>query len=116
MDAIGSRLREERLRLGFTLREFSALGGISANALQIYKKGKRAARGDFFAAIGRCGADITYICVGTHVPLSKEGLTNTESEVVKQYRNLDTCSRQAIDQILLSLSAVRLTDASPEVG
>lgn len=108
MDSLGMRLKEERLRLRFTQDQFSALGGVAANAQHQYERGKRVPRADYLTAIGRGGADLMYICLGIRSPLPRDALTIREAEIISYYRGLGKHDQQAIEQILQSLPPLRL--------
>lgn len=107
MDDFGARLKAERLRLGFKQSQFSALGGVAANAQHMYETGKRVPKADYMTAISRGGADLMYICLGTRSSLSEEALTAREAEAISYYRMLKRHDQQAVEQILQSLAGLR---------
>lgn len=57
MSGIGSRLRQERERLGLSQRVFGEIGGVEANAQGNYERGGRAPRADYLSLVAqtRCG-------------------------------------------------------------
>ena len=61
---IGTRLREERERLGMTQEGFGQAGGVLKRALIRYEKGDRMPDATFLAAIAAAGADVLYIRTG----------------------------------------------------
>ncbi len=61
---IGTRLREERERLGMTQEGFGQAGGVLKRALIRYEKGERMPDATFLAAIAAAGADVLYILTG----------------------------------------------------
>ena len=61
---IGTRLREERERLGLTQEGFGQAGGVLKRALIRYEKGERMPDATFLAAIAAAGADVLYILTG----------------------------------------------------
>ena len=61
---IGTRLREERERLGMTQEGFGQAGGVLKRALIRYEKGERMPDAAFLAAIAAAGADVLYILTG----------------------------------------------------
>ena len=61
---IGTRLREERDRLGMTQEGFGQAGGVLKRALIRYEKGERMPDATFLAAIAAAGADVLYILTG----------------------------------------------------
>lgn len=58
---IGSRLRQERKRLGLSQKEMGELGGVAANAQGKYESGERAPRADYLAALARAGVDVLFV-------------------------------------------------------
>jgi transcriptional regulator with XRE-family HTH domain len=107
VDDFGARLKAERLRLGYTQNQFSALGGVAVNAQHMYETGKRMPKASYLTAISRGGADLMYICSGTRSSIAEEALTAREAEAVSYYRVLERHEQQAVLQILQSLAALR---------
>lgn len=65
---IGTRLREERERLGHTQDAFAAIAAIGKRALIHYEKGERSPDAVFLATISKAGADVLYILTGSRHP------------------------------------------------
>ncbi|MBK5343134.1 helix-turn-helix transcriptional regulator [Pseudomonas sp. TH49] len=61
---IGSRLREERVKLKMTQQHFGAVGGVNIDAQFKYERGIRIPKADYLANINPLGADIYYIVTG----------------------------------------------------
>jgi transcriptional regulator with XRE-family HTH domain len=61
MSEIGTRLREERKRLGLSQREMGQLGGVAANAQGKYESGERVPKADYLAALASIGVDVLYV-------------------------------------------------------
>ena len=51
MSGIGSRLRQERERLGLSQKVFGEIGGVEANAQGKYESGGRVPKADYLQAI-----------------------------------------------------------------
>ncbi|MDB6052309.1 MAG: DNA-binding protein [Pseudomonas sp.] len=64
MSEMGTRLRQERKRLGFSQRETGFLGGVAANAQGKYESGERVPKADYLAALASEGADVLYVLTG----------------------------------------------------
>lgn len=64
MVSMGTRLREERDRLGMNQDAFAALGSLTKRALSRYEKDERSPDAAFLAAIAAAGADVLYILTG----------------------------------------------------
>lgn len=62
--SIGSRLREERLRLGFSQTALASLAGKTKHALINWEKGLRSPTAEALAAFAKAGADPLYIVTG----------------------------------------------------
>jgi transcriptional regulator with XRE-family HTH domain len=67
MKEIGSRLRQERKRLGLSQREMGLLGGVAANAQGKYESGERAPKADYLAALARAGVDVLFVLTNRRV-------------------------------------------------
>ena len=68
----GSRLKEERLRLGLTQEQFGALGGVKKQAQLKYEKGERKPDAAYFEGIAAAGANVDYILTGTPAALREK--------------------------------------------
>ena len=64
MDGIGRRLREERVRLGYTQAAFAALGGVLVNAQGKYERGLRSPSALYLARLAEIDVDVIYILTG----------------------------------------------------
>ena len=69
-EGVGSRLREERNRLGLTQGQFAGLAGIQKLAQSQYESGVREPRVSYLAAIGAAGANLYYILFGKGTPVA----------------------------------------------
>lgn len=63
-NTIGSRLREERVKLKMTQQHFGAVGGVNIDAQYKYERGERIPKADYLAKVNSLGADIYYIATG----------------------------------------------------
>jgi len=61
---IGSRLREERLRLGLTQTAFGKISGVTQKTQWLYETGERKPDTDYLAAVAAAGVDILYVITG----------------------------------------------------
>jgi len=62
--SIGSRIKEERKRLGMDQIAFGNLGGVQAVAQSNYENDKRNPDAAYLAAVAAAGADVLYIVTG----------------------------------------------------
>lgn len=104
MDGMGSRIREERERLGLTQRVLGDIGGVAPNAQGKYESGERTPKADYLAALAARGVDALYVLSGVPTQMSVAGLSATEARVLNGFRHLSSADQQAIEQLLRSLS------------
>jgi len=84
---IGSRLKDERERLGLSQSAFAALGGVSRRAEIDWETGKTPPNGEFLAIVAAHGVDVLYVLTGTRsVPLEST-LTKEEEALLDNYRH-----------------------------
>lgn len=67
-ELIGSRLREERRRLGLTQVELAKLGGVRRVSLYLYEKGDRLVPLDFMLRVRQVGVSLSYVLWGDRLP------------------------------------------------
>lgn len=107
MSDIGTRLRQERKRLGLSQREMGQLGGVAANAQGKYESGERVPKADYLAAVANSGVDVLYILTDKHAfdqPLDMlvGSITRTSGEPADMFVEVQQAVRQlvtAIEQI-----------------
>lgn len=105
MIQLGIRLEGERLRLDLLIKDLAQLGGVKANAQQMYESGLRFPRADYLAAIAEVGIDIHYVVSGTRNPGKQAYLNEEESEIIGSYRSMRRIDQQALRRIASTLSA-----------
>lgn len=104
-DGIGLRLKQERLRLGLSQREFGEIGGVEANSQGKYESGKRLPKSDYLAAVAVLGVDILFVLTGQ--PASAiTSLSNAESVVLGNYRSLAEEDQASIARVILTISGL----------
>lgn len=80
---IGSRLKEERERLGMNQSQFAGLGEASKRAQITYENGESTPNATYLAAIAKVGADTQYILTGIR---SAQALSVDEQELLTLFR------------------------------
>lgn len=70
-EGIGSRLREERQRLGMNQTAFADAAGMHRNTQVRYERGQRVPDTAFLTAIEQIGVDTAYLLTGTRCPTAK---------------------------------------------
>ena len=75
MSGIGSRLRQERERLGLSQKAFGMIGGVEANAQGKYENGDRAPKADYLSRVAERGVDVLYVLTGSPTPTLMDNLS-----------------------------------------
>lgn len=110
---IGSRLREERLRLGPNQTDFGASLDVGKNTQYAYEKGERAPDLLYLLRARRLGVDIWYVMTGDRMPLDETGLAPEELEVVTYFRGMSDYSKETVRR---TASALAAADGSRDSG
>lgn len=107
MNEIGSRLREERVRLGMTQDSFGIAGGVLANAQGKYERGQRSPSAVYLARLAGLGVDILYVVTGKRiVPLLTEARI-TELEFQGKLSTLPARERKTVLDLMDCLTKKR---------
>lgn len=104
MSGIGSRLRQERERLGLSQKAFGEIGGVEANAQGKYESGGRVPKADYLSRVAEKGVDILYVLTGTATPIQLEHLTQLEEKVLVDYRAMFKEDQDAIRRLTSTLA------------
>lgn len=64
MSSIGTRLRQERERLGLTQTEMGDLAGVTKNTQRLYETDQRSPKADYLALLDVEGVDVGYVLTG----------------------------------------------------
>ena len=100
-EIIGSRLREERERLGLTQTEFANMGEASKRSQTDWEQGKLVPNGEFLANIAERGADIGYILTGER---NGNKLSPEENQYLTALRQLDERGKDCMLGMLAAMS------------
>lgn len=99
--SFGSRLAQERKRLGMRQAEFAALAGTDAARQSLYENGRRELRADYLARLAEAGVDILYVITGRR---SEAGwLGEGASSLLGDYLMLPPQMRQVVEDLARSL-------------
>jgi transcriptional regulator with XRE-family HTH domain len=95
----GTRLAEERKRLGLKQAEFAALVGTDVPKQSLYENDRRELRADYLARLADARVDVVYVLTGQRM----EGawLSDGASELLNAY----LCLPEDLQQALLALSS-----------
>ncbi|WP_295441527.1 helix-turn-helix transcriptional regulator [uncultured Thiodictyon sp.] len=82
MNTRGSRLREERLRLGMNQDELAAAGGVKRRAQVNYEQDERSPDAEYLAGVAAAGVDVQYVVVGirTGAPRARPSILRAAEE------------------------------------
>lgn len=93
--SVGSRIKEERERLGFSQEVFAERGGVSRRSQIMYEQDKTEASATYFTLIAELGADVNYILTGKNKGLMLKAnfavndslsLSREEIEMLEMFR------------------------------
>jgi len=100
--SFGTRLAEERKRLGLKQAEFAALVGTDVPKQSLYENDRRELRADYLARLADAQCDIVYILTGRRS--EGEWLEEGSSELLSDYLSLPAEMRHALEHLAHSLS------------
>ena len=100
--SFGTRLAEERKRLGLKQAEFAALVGTDVPKQSLYENDRRELRADYLARLADAQVDVVYILTGRRS--EGEWLEEGSSELLTDYLSLPDEMRHALEHLAHSLS------------
>ena len=111
MSGIGSRLRQERERLGLSQKAFGVIGGVEANAQGKYENGDRAPKADYLSRVAERGVDVLYVLTASPTPTLVDNLSQVEEKVLVSYRVLQKEDQDAIRRLTTTLADLSIMHA-----
>jgi transcriptional regulator with XRE-family HTH domain len=93
MTNIGERLKEERLRAGFTQVSLAQAVGVAQSTQTAYETNRRTPDAKYLAALAEAGLDIGYVVSGK---VADACMDPEERQVVALFRKLDLRGRRFI--------------------
>jgi transcriptional regulator with XRE-family HTH domain len=109
--SFGSRLAEERKRLGLKQAEFAALVGTDVPKQSLYENDRRELRADYLARLAKANCDVVYILTGRRS--EGEWLGRDSSELLSDYLSLPPEMRHALENLAHSLSDQFTSELGP---
>ena len=100
--SFGTRLADERKRLGLKQAEFAALVGTDVPKQSLYENDRRELRADYLARLADAQCDVVYILTGRRS--EGEWLAEGSSELLSDYLSLPAEMRHALEHLAHSLS------------
>lgn len=104
MCSLGSRLREERERLGLNQEAFGQIGGVNRNSQAKYEKDLRQPDAGYLAAVAAVGVDVLYVITGQRTPHKEEALSVREQKVLYNFRALSDSDQAALQRLSNALA------------
>lgn len=106
MSSIGSRLREERDRLGYNQSELAEIGRTQRKSQFNYETNARRPDADYMAAIAAAGVNVLYVLTGSTEGIPSIQITAEERQLLEHFRSAPSTVRKAAMGALLSASPV----------
>ncbi len=100
--SFGTRLAEERKRLGLKQAEFAALVGTDVPKQSLYENDRRELRADYLSRLADAQCDVVYILTGRRS--DGEWLEPGSSELLSDYLSLPREMRDALENLAHTLS------------
>lgn len=97
----GSRLAEERKRLGLKQAEFAALVGTDVPKQSLYENDRRELRADYLARLADAKVDIVYVLTGHRA--EGDWLDDGASELLSAFLALPPDTREALVSLVSNL-------------
>lgn len=96
MTDIGTRLRDERIRLGLSQTEFGTYGGVRKNTQSKYESNERAPDALYLANVAKHGVDVQYVITG----VKKAEADDDVAELLVKWTSLTNPQRLLVLQLL----------------
>ncbi len=110
MSTFGTRLKNERNRLGMTQAELAAIGGVQKNAQSLYEKDANPVSSDYLANVAKVGVDIHFLFYGEY---SAKSVSGHFQDLLKALLGLSP-EQQAIGFGMLSMLQTDVASAEPD--
>lgn len=103
-EAIGSRLQEERKRIGLNQDEFAQRVGVAKRTLAGYESGSGEVGAAALAQAAALGVDVLYVVTGERKPQPADSLTPGEAELLNHYRDLPQADQAGAARMVTALA------------
>lgn len=74
MSTVGSRLKEERLRLNLSQTKLGEIGGVIRESQGNYESDKRSPDNNYWQSVSNIGVDVQYVLTGKRNPFSARNI------------------------------------------
>ena len=112
----GTRLKEERGRLGLTHSQFAAHGGVVKFTQINYEKDVASPSVDYLYKLEKVGVDIGYVLTGertTPAAMRHDELDHRTAELVRLWGQLGDPAKHLVETTVQLLPAVQQSGAQP---
>ncbi|MCL1076499.1 helix-turn-helix domain-containing protein [Shewanella dokdonensis] len=99
MTSFGTRLREERERLGYNQTDFGDIGGVRKNAQSNYEQGERQPDAEYLQKIQAIGVDVHYLLTGER--RESDGMIK---ELLQRWHQLSAVQREIVISLFKELT------------
>jgi transcriptional regulator with XRE-family HTH domain len=99
--SFGTRLAEERRRLGLKQAEFAKLVGTDVPKQSLYENDRRELRADYLARLAEAGVDVVYILTGRRGESGR--LDAGSTDLLASYLALPADMQQALEALARAL-------------
>jgi len=101
LEALGMRLRSERLKIGLDQRDFGEVAGVSKNSQSAYEQGKTPPTVEYLLRLEMRGVDIAYVLTGKRLDGS---YGPQETILLDNFAQLSSREREAVVQLTTILA------------
>lgn len=101
MTDIGTRLRDERIRLGLSQTEFGNYGGVRKNTQSKYESNERAPDALYLANVAKHGVDVQYVITGVKKAEADEDV----AELLGKWSLLNGAQRSILMMLISELTS-----------
>jgi len=109
---IGSRLKEERERLGYTQPIFAEIAGVRKRALIDWEKGVSSPTAVQLARLSEIGVDALYVLTGQRSIPAQDTLSARERALLDNYRHTHPTQRKFIEDAAFMASESQLAKSA----
>lgn len=95
--SLGSRIKEERKRLGLTQVTFAELVGVQPTTQINYEKDNRIPDAAYLEKAGKAGCDILYLVAGRRS--QQTSISGEEQTLIDNYRAMDFAARLNVQAV-----------------
>jgi transcriptional regulator with XRE-family HTH domain len=113
LEALGERLRQERVRLEMNQVEFGGLAGASRNSQGQYETGKTPPTTEYLLKLQEHGVDIGFVLTGKR---ESGALGYLEQHLLGLFRSIEPYQREAMLNFLGAMARRPQVDLSSSIG